>query len=235
MRIVIAVGILALISCTSKQETKSVTISDSLTQENSDTVQYAEPERDATKIAKEEPLDSCRWIDLTKVVTPSGNYIAYERFDNFKYRIVWGNKNLKRILTDTFYCDAPPVAKPHFEKENKDYVMLGFGCGSPCWGSIYLPLNDKQDVTRVYYEYAADLDHHLVAALGLDETKTFIAVHNLKTGKVQEIKLEKECESAIPTYCLDSLSIIGKNLYFRWAADASFNSKNFKEYTVKIR
>lgn len=235
MKIFIVVGLLVFVSCTSRQETTSGANSDSLTPIKSDTTRHGNPEMDVANIVKEKPLDSCQWIDLTKKITPAGNYIAYERFDNFKYRIVWGNKNLKRILADTLYCDAPPVAKPHFEKENKNYIMLRFGCGSSCWGSIYLPLNTYQKVTRVYYEYATDLDHHLVAALALDETKTFIAVHNLKTSKVQEIKLEKECESAIPTYCLDSLSIIGKNLYFRWTADASFKSKNYKEYTVKIR
>lgn len=236
MRIILIIGIIAIAGCTSRQETQL---------SNNDTSHQTKREalisellvntdKVVSKTDSQESFDSCYWFKLDKKVTALGNYIAYERFDDYnKYQISWGNKNFKRSLPDTFYCEAPLGTLPQFEEENKNYVVTKFWCGTSCWGSIYLPLNATQPVRRIYYDYVNDLDHDLVASLGLEETKSFIAIHNLKTSNEIRFKMEVPCESAIPTYCLDSISITGKYLYYRWITD--WKTKKAIERTVKIR
>jgi hypothetical protein len=223
--------LLIFASCSSPQEKKIHRDPDSLNQlENLP----ADAIKDTITKQGLPDIDTCEWlIGMKKENTPKGNFIEYKRLGQNKYQISWGSSMLKRLLADTFHCDDPPPVKPRFEKENKDYLMLSFWCGTSCWGSIYLPLHASRPTKRIYYEYAADLDHHLVAALDMDESGTFIVVHNLNTGEVQKIKLNPQCTSAIPTSCLDSLSINGKSLYYRWYTN--LDTRKAEEYTVKIR
>lgn len=176
--------------------------------------------------------DLCYWHDLKRESTPYGNYFNLKKVTNNKYLLEWGNENLRRVHPDTFYCESPATRRPTFEKENDKYIVLRFGCGSPCWGTIFLPLNEKQNPETILYEYATDLESEVVVYLDSNEDAPTITIYNLRTKHKIKHNVDLQCESAIPTYCLDSLSIHGDSVYYRWKSN--FKTKKQEERTVKI-
>jgi hypothetical protein len=172
-----------------------------------------------------ESFDLCIWNDIKKEVTPESNYFDFKKIADDKYLLEWGNKNLSRILLDTFYCESPSTSRPTFEKENQKYIVLRFGCGSPCWGTIFLPLNEKQEPKKIHYHYDFDLERDLVIYLDSDESNPTITTYNLITKNILKHKVDFRCESAIPTYCLDSLWINRDKVYYRWTSDFQTNKQ----------
>ena len=70
--------------------------------------------------------------------------------------IEYGNRNFKKIMNDTFPCTDPYVGIPRLWWDNKDFICLRFGCGSPCWGAKILPLMEKDTVQTYMYQYGHD-------------------------------------------------------------------------------
>lgn len=189
-----------------------------------------------TKLLAKSSFDNqspCHFHDLKKEITPKGNFFDFKLISKDKYFLRWGNESLSRILRDTFYCDSPPTARPSFEEENDKYLVLRFGCGSPCWAGIFLPLNPTQRPKTIYSYYDFDLANNLVASLELDGSEPVICVDNLLTKTKKKYKVDYECESAIPTYCLDSLSISNHKLYYKWTSDFKTNKKRERIITLQ--
>jgi hypothetical protein len=181
---------------------------------------------------KDDSTDICYWHDIKRELTPDNNYLDFKKVTTDKYFLEWGNKNLTRVLLDTFYCESPPTSRPTFENENEKYIVLRFGCGSPCWGAIFLPLNENQEPETILYQYDIDLERDLVVYLDSNEDDPTIAIYNLLTKKKVKHKVDFGCESAIPTYCLDSISINGDKVFYRWTSNFQTNKQD--ERTIEI-
>ncbi len=151
--------------------------------------------------------------------TPLGRTISYRMLNDSFYFLEWEDSSYKRTLPDTFYLDG---RIPIFRTENKNYVVLEQGCGSPCWVGIFLPTNNsgKPHLIHEYLDY--DLKNNLVVYV--DDTNS-IKILNLKTDEF-EIHKTPPCKSAFIGYCIDSISIRNKVLIYWWIPETYINSKN---------
>ena len=225
--------LICLISCLTKNSSsneKNYTDSDTLKLET----KGAESNNN---LAKEDSnsVPPCYWHDLNNIRTPNGIQINYRLVDDSIYFIEWGKENNLRTLPDTFYCDAPAFTKPRFIEGNENYLVLRFGCGSLCWAGIFLPLNKDRTPQTIYYYYDYDLENDLVVYADSEEEHATISVKNLKTEEILKYKMEVECESAIPTYCIDSLSIQNGELYYKWIPETYVNSEKGIEKRIMIK
>lgn len=169
-----------------------------------------------------------------RFTTPQGKIIDYEFVKNSRvYFLQWGTKTYLRTHPDTLTLDDAPVRNPVYIAEGKDFILMRYGCGSPCWVGLFLPM-DKNKEPREIHEYQAyDLVHNLVAYFNYDSPSAEIVVENLKTGKKQRIALKSPCTSAFPGYC-GSMYIKNKLLYYDWSPSAGDKPDNVSR-KIKIQ
>ena len=150
---------------------------------------------------------SHRWKD--------GRYLKYF-CEGENLFIEYGNDKFKKVLFDTFLCIAPGFRLPDLWKENEDFLILSFSCGSPCWGVYVLPMNSEDTAKQLMYHFDFDSDNNILINGDYDESteEYSIYVNYLKSKKVERIELE-DCGAAFTGYCIDSVSVKEGNLFIQ--------------------
>lgn len=169
---------------------------------------------------------------LQDIKTPNGKIIKYKTINDTLYQIQWGTLRNLKTLPDTFMLDGHETRIPKYTAENNKYIVMRYSCGNPCWGGIFLPLNDSVS-PKVILEYIDfDLENDLVAYIFDSQ---IIEIINLKNNKTERHLLEK-CDSAFPGYCIDSFSIKNKTLKYKWFPKTYINSTKgvWKSEKIKI-
>jgi hypothetical protein len=164
----------------------------------------------------------------------NGDYLKYNLVaDNAT--IEFGNSSFHRSLPEKYNCDIADSRIPHCKWHNNEFIGLGYGCGTPCWGIMVLPLNPKDTVRNIMYDLAFDsATSKIVYIDNLKYEK--IVVENLKTGYFQEIELKTNCDASFIGYCIDSVSISNNELYYRLAEpDKIARDKKTKEFQVLLK
>ncbi len=182
----------------------------------------------------EDSIPPCFWHNLKDINTPNGKIVKFEIKNDSTYTIKWGKEENLQILNKQFYCDAPAITKPNFVEEDENYIVMRFGCGTSCWGGIFLPIQEEESPETILYYYDYDLKNDLVAFLDSQAQTATISVLNLKTKQKYEYPIKPECESAIPTYCIDSISISNRELYYRWNPQTTVQSEELIERIITI-
>lgn len=152
---------------------------------------------------------------LTDSILATGDFVNYIK-DNGKVKIEWGNKNFKRTFNQGYSCTGAPSWIPTIEWTTKTYIGLDYGCGSPCWGTIILPLNPTDSVIERMYDFDQDIESNLIVYLGTKDYNV-LTIENWKTGKKQEISSKITCEPAFFGYCIDSLKLNKDRLFVQWS------------------
>ncbi|WP_333820722.1 hypothetical protein [Ohtaekwangia sp.] len=175
--------------------------------------------------------DNCNaWLDGADSTLSTGDYLKYIK-ENGRIKIKWGSKDFTRTLNHSFDCDAAPHWIPTIRWTTSKYIGLGYGCGSPCWGTIILPLNSRDSVFETMYDFEKNLERSLVVYLdGEDYDK--LTIENWATGEKQEIKARITCESAFLGYCIDSIKFVNDDLYIKW--DESAGQRDNKKENVDL-
>jgi hypothetical protein len=174
--------------------------------------------QDTTK--KSVPVDTIRkgdchdWLSDSDSTLSTGDYVKYIK-KNGRIKIEWGNKKFKKTLNRDFDCNGASSWVPYIRWTTPEYIGLHYGCGSPCWGAIILPLNPTDSSFERMYEFDVDTKNNQIVYLDNSEYKKLV-VANWKTGKKTEIKIKVRCDSAFPGYCIDSLKLQNGELYVRW-------------------
>jgi hypothetical protein len=147
--------------------------------------------------------------------------------------IKWGNKKFENVAPDSI-IESVRIERLSINWKNDNFIALSYGCGNPCWGGLILPLDKNAIANSFMYQYDYDQKNNLVARFD-DDYETLI-VENLKTHAKQLImKRDSTCESAFAGFCLDSISLKNKVLYYKWSTpDAFADNKKSKEYHIKI-
>jgi hypothetical protein len=163
--------------------------------------------------------DNCNsWLDEADSTLSTGDYVKYIK-ENGRIKIEWGNGNFKRTLGHDFDCDAAPSWIPTIRWSTTRYIGLGYGCGSPCWGTIILPISSRDSVVERMYDLEKELNKNLIVYLGGKDYDR-LTIENWVTGEKQEIESEITCESAFLGYCIDSLRFVNDNLFIQWDKSA---------------
>ncbi len=195
--------IITIISCNEKKENQSIDLK--LFDKSNDSIESD------INVNNE---DCHLWLSDADTVLSNGTFIRYIIKDQ-KVRIEWGNKKFRRILTNSYECDGAPSWVPTIRWSTSKYIGLKYGCGSPCWGTIILPLNDRDSVIERMYDLEKDLKNNKIVYLDY-ETYDKLIVENFETGNKINIKYTFNCKAAFTGYCIDTLTINNDSLTIRW-------------------
>ncbi len=155
--------------------------------------------------------------------------------------IEYGNEQFKKIMKDTFLCTDSYVGIPRQWWDNEDFICLQFGCGSPCWGSNILPLNEKDTVETYLYQYGYDEKRNLIIYLDYEakKDKPFVVAKNLKSKGIEKTEFDACDDVAFMGYCIDSISYKNGELYLQTRnveeLKKGLNSKGSNVIRKKIR
>lgn len=188
----------------------------------------------ADKIDSIGKRDNCNtWLDEADSTLSTGDYLKYVK-NNGRIKIEWGNEDFRRMLKHDFDCDAAPSWIPTIRWTTSKFIGLGYGCGSPCWGTIILPLNSRDSVFERMYDLEKESERNLIVYLGGKDYDK-LTIENWVTGQKQEIKTRMNCESAFLGYCIDSIGFVNDDLYIRWIRSAGQReTKNSKVDLVRV-
>jgi hypothetical protein len=162
--------------------------------------------------------------------TLKGHLIKFKIKDSSFY-IQWKAQNDFKTVTYPFDLRGADAWLPNLIEETDDFLVVRAGCGNPCWVGIFLPLktNSSYQIINEYMGY--DLAKGYVAYFN---NKEQLEVLNLKTEKTQAFQTDG-CASAFKGYCVDTLYFKNNSVYFKWNAQADFNSKTGRLMTKKLK
>jgi len=84
-------------------------------------------------------------------------------------------------------------------------------------------------------DLATDPPNNLIAYLD-NSNYDKIVIENLKTNIRQVIEFTAKCSSAFIGYCIDSISLGNKELYYRFAEPNNFDkNKKLTEFRIRIK
>jgi hypothetical protein len=198
----------------------------------------AEPVERQHAIGGSVPVDTLRkgdchyWLSDLDSTLSTGDYVKY--ITNIgRIKIEWGSKKFKRTLKKDFDCNGAPSWVPNIRWATRQYIGLHYGCGSPCWGTIILPLNPTDSTFERMYELDVDTKNNQVVYLDNDDYKNLV-VQNWKTGRKTKIEIKVECSDAFPGYCIDSIKVSNGELFVRWK-EFIRNKEERKETTERFK
>lgn len=160
----------------------------------------------------EEQRDCHLW--LADTVLSTGYFVNYVN-EHGNVKIQWGNNHFKRTLEKDFDCDGAPSWVPTMRWSTSRYMGLKYGCGSPCWGSIILPTNEKDPVIERMYDLVTDTLTNRIVYLNNESYDKFV-VENLATGTVISVDYGFDCKAAFVGYCIDTIGLDNDMLFVRW-------------------
>ncbi len=170
---------------------------------------------DSSKLDILSDNEDCQtWLSKSDTILPNGTFIKYIKKEG-TVKIEWGNERFKRILTNDYACDGAPSWIPTIRWSTTKHLGLKYGCGSPCWGTIILPLNQKDSVIERMYDLEKDLTNNKIVYLD-NESYDRIIVENYETGYKTIINYEFRCKAAFTGYCIDTLIISKDSLKINW-------------------
>ena len=163
-------------------------------------------------------------------ITVNGNFIKYH-VSNDKAHLEYGNHDFQKFFPKEFDCDIADAWVPKLKYDNKDFMLLHYGCGSTCWGLILLPLNPIDKIRDIMYDLAYDPE---TTSLVYTDNENLL-VENITTKEIKTIKLP-QCGAANMIYCLDSVSIRKSELKYQFYGPHKIDAKPImKSYTIKIK
>ncbi len=163
-------------------------------------------------------------------ITKDGNFIKYHVSD-LQVKLEYGNNNYRAYYPDQFDCDVADSWVPKLKYDNRDFMLLHYGCGSSCWGLILLPLNPKEQIKVFMNDLAYDPESTNLVYTDNEN----LLIENLSTHNIKTVKLPK-CEAASMIYCLDSVSINKSELKYQFYGPNRIDDKPImKKYNVKIK
>lgn len=176
-----------------------------------------------------------RNIDLPPdTVLANGFFVKYEQVTDTSYILRWGNEKIERNLPE---MEIEPLARnPWLIESNQSAMILEASCGSPCWHAYILPMDDKGEVQDIWYPLAWDLKNNLVVTVE-SENDTLLKISNF-LSQTSTYVIGSGCGSAFFGYCVDSISLIDRELYVRYFTEYEFdkprNERKAKEVRLSI-
>lgn len=169
---------------------------------------------------------------LSDMVTPNGNVIKFKKIGEQSY-LQWNRENKLETLDHPFDLNGADAWLPRFVSENDNYLLFRAGCGSPCWTGFFLPLNKNGNIITINEYLAYDLNQNYVAYINYDTDN--LEILNIASGKKQSLVIGN-CDSAFKGHCIDTIYFKQKKMYYKWNANADFESKqnSLIELVLKI-
>ena len=98
---------------------------------------------------------------------------------------------------------------------NSKYIGLKYSCGSPCWGTIILPINDKDSIIERMYDVEVDAYNNRLVYIG-DENYDKIIVENFSTDKKNIVEHKFDSKGAFLGTFIESTRLTKNTLTINW-------------------
>jgi hypothetical protein len=166
--------------------------------------------------------------------TIKGNYLLYH-VKNDSVTLEYGNKSIHRLFPYKIECEIADSRIPGYEWDSQDFIVLRYGCGSPCWGVFVLPLDSINSIRNIMYEMAFDPDNNEVCYLGFEKYDNLI-VENLKTKKSIIVLLPfKSDHGEFMGAWIEDVTIKNNKLYYRYSdPNVDYDKRKSTEVTIDI-
>ena len=204
MKIQLLIGLtIILFSCTEKKADHTG---------QTDTLKVAD---NSTETDFNNNQDDCQtWLADYDTTLLTGEFLKYLKKDG-KLKIEWGNQTFRRILKNDYDCRGASSWVPTIRWSTSKYLGLKYGCGSPCWGTIILPINDKDSTIERMYDLEIDTLNNRMVYLD-NESYDKLIVENFETGQKTIINYKFECRAAFAASCIDTLILNKDMLTIKW-------------------
>jgi hypothetical protein len=146
------------------------------------------------------------------IITPEGNYLVFLYITDSSYLIKWGDSSKFIVTSDTIEVLGSGTLQ--ITESNKTAILLKQSCGTNCQLGVILSLSPVIYKKYTFIE-ASDLTDNLIAYIP-EATDSFLVIENFVTGEKKIINETNLCPAAFKGECIDSISIVNKQLYIRW-------------------
>ena len=167
---------------------------------------------------------------IDDVLLEDGAYVKYE-YQNDSIYLKWGKSDFLFPERLVYHCKTAPVRIPQFKWSTSEFIVVGYGCGSPCWGMKVLPLSPEKSIQDYMYQVAFEKAKGIIVYIAYQNDG--LTAVNLFTGKKENIKLGEICGQTFPGYCIDSVSINNSELFVRWKDE--YESDEMNEMVLKLK
>jgi hypothetical protein len=175
--------------------------------------------------------DNYSFRKIDSISFQTGNFLNYLFVNDSMYMLKWGNKNQFSISLDTFKIKGD--GKLEIDANNQNSILLKQSCGSFCQSAVILTIPSFYE-KKYLFVIAYDLKNNLVAYFP-ENDKAFIIVENYLTSKKQSIEITDLCPAVFKGECIDSISLIDKQLYIKWqGSNWSRKQKDTREIRIKM-
>lgn len=166
-------------------------------------------------------------------LTPLRNYYRLILASDSTCRIEWGNAKVNNSTKSDYHFHT--ARRFRINWENDDFLVLKAGTGSDTWFSLFLPLDSLAEESIIHNTLARNEERSLVVAEQSSGTDTIMFIYNLKSGQTQYIVDKEKCE-AFHHYCLDTVIVKEKEMYYRWVVPHKYmDNPRTIERKLKIR
>jgi hypothetical protein len=167
-------------------------------------------------------------------ITVDGNYIKYHAGNDFVI-LEYGNSSFHRSLLNQFPCQTADAWIPSLEWDNHDFLVLRYGCGSPCSGVWVLPLDSANQARNIMFEIAYDKKNNLIVYLD-NESYTSMIIENLKTYQREKIEFPfKTDHGEFIGYWIENISIKDKKLFYKYSnPNEDYDKRKSTEVVIDI-
>lgn len=164
--------------------------------------------------------------------TPGGNFFRLVLSSDSTCKVEWGNTSKTRTSSDLHFHIA---RKLEFVLENKDFLVLEAGTGSDTWFDLILPLSYDSTEFSIQNPLAFNTGGTEVVC-EYPSADTVMVIENLLTRNIQFVLEKEKCSSFFVHYCVDTVVLTNKELYYKWAVpNTEDKSPKYFERRVKIR
>jgi hypothetical protein len=164
------------------------------------------------------------------VTTPSGNYFKFIQSHKKKCKIEWGNSQIKNISKDDYHfliCDSVKL-----ERETDDFMILRSLITVQGWFFICLPLKQDKPELMIENPIIFDSKSNIVVSDGF-RYDSVLLISNIYNGTIQPVIEKERCYSQMFHNCIDSISLSGKTLFYRFQVELD-KSQMKKKYERKV-
>ncbi len=123
--------------------------------------------------------------------------------------------------------------RPSFSQINyctKDYVVVGFSCGGPCYSQVFISIKDNETNQQFDYANRVSGEYNIITHFENEEFDNLI-VQNLDNGKRLNVNI-RNCEQIEYSPCyMDTQYIINNRLFLEYDSE----SKHPKKKTIGLQ
>lgn len=145
--------------------------------------------------------------------------------------IEYGDDNVTKRLKDTFPCTRPSSRIPNLYSKNKDFILLSFGCGMPCWGVYKLPISNLGTIESFMYHLDYDGENKRILHIDYVNDSQSLILRSLIDNSTQEIKTNCSDTDMIGSRRILSAEI--NDNFINITTDINQDSSDIQQFQIK--